>query len=78
LDGADGALFSHKFNPVVWQIEWPREVKECYKNCKLNNNDLEMAAIVAQTIVLEHLVPMRHRHTTIYSKKHQPQAGQQS
>jgi hypothetical protein len=51
----------------VWQIEWPNKVKKLYRSSKLNNNYFEMAGIVAQTIMLERLVSMQHRHSAIYS-----------
>jgi hypothetical protein len=65
--GAGGVLFSHEFDPVVWRLEWPDAVKDLYRTGKLTNNDLEMAGVVAQNIVLERIVPMRHRHSTIYT-----------
>jgi hypothetical protein len=67
LDGAGGVLFSEEFEPVVWRLEWPEEIKMLYRQGKINNNDLEMAGIVAQTLVLESLVPMRHRHSAIWT-----------
>jgi hypothetical protein len=56
---AGGVLFSYEFDPVVWRTKWPDAVKELYRSGKLTNNDLEMAGVVAQTIVLERIVPMR-------------------
>jgi hypothetical protein len=67
LDGAGGVIFSHEFDPVVWRLEWPPEVKARYRAGKLNNNDLEMAGIVAQTLITERLVYMRHRHSAVFT-----------
>ena len=60
--GAGGVWFSGTMalQPIVWQVEWPPEIKTKYKNKELSNSDLEMAALILQWLVLEYSVPTKH------------------
>jgi hypothetical protein len=42
-------------------------VKELYQKGKINNNDLKMAGIIVQNLVLKSMVPMRHWHSAIFT-----------
>lgn len=56
--GAGGVLLagSLDFPPIVWQIEWPEEVKELFKEHKITINDLELAAIVLAWLSFENIL----------------------
>ena len=66
--GAGGVWMSTSsaYPNTVWRLEWPDEVREQLVSDKnpdgeLNNSDLEMAALLLQWLVLEHLAITRHR-----------------
>ena len=65
--GAGGVLMSVKgaYRNTVWRVEWPEEIsKEVVsdRNPKgsITNSDLEMAALMLQWLVLEHVAPTFH------------------
>jgi hypothetical protein len=66
-DGAGGVWLGAHFTPAVWRIKWPADVVERYRQGILTNSDLEMAAIIAQMLVLEQLTPMRRQHCRLFS-----------
>jgi hypothetical protein len=53
-------------HPIVWRIKWPSPITDCLTAGTITINDLEMAAIVLQYLLLEQLVPMAHLHTAVW------------
>ena len=54
-------------NPVIWRLEWPDKIKKrvvSFSNLTgdISNSDLEMAGLLVQWIVIEHLVDMKFEH----------------
>jgi hypothetical protein len=66
-EGAGGVWIGYGAKPTAWRLEWPAEVVELYRQGKLTNSDLEMAAVLLQHLVAERLRPLRHCHTAIWS-----------
>jgi hypothetical protein len=66
-EGAGGVWLGAQFQPAVWRIKWPADVVERYRQGILTNSDLEMAAIIAQMLILEQLTPMRRQHCKLFS-----------
>jgi hypothetical protein len=66
-EGAGGVWLGAQFQPTVWRIKWPADVVERYRQGILTNSDLEMAAIIAQMLILEQLTPMRRQHCKLFS-----------
>jgi hypothetical protein len=66
-EGAGGLWIGYGAKPAVWRLEWPAEVVQLYRQGKLTNSDLEMAAVLLQYLVAERLRPLRHCHTAIWS-----------
>jgi hypothetical protein len=66
-EGAGGVWLGAQFQPAVWRIKWPADVVERYRQGILTNSDLEMAAIIAQILILEQLTPMRRQHCKLFS-----------
>ena len=66
--GAGGIWISgiKTIRPIVWRIQWPPQVVEAIQSKKLTINDLEMAGVLLQFLVLEPLVPMRHTQTAVW------------
>jgi hypothetical protein len=67
--GAGGVWLSgsKNFHPVVWHLAWPtdisaRLVSSSNPNGDLTINDLEMAGLLLQYLVLELLVALKHQH----------------
>lgn len=60
--GAGGVLLPGKkdFPPVVWQVEWPEDIREKLDANVLTINDLELAAIVLEYLAFETLLPQLH------------------
>lgn len=56
--GAGGLLLlgSSNFPPLVWQIEWPKEIKERFAKHEITINDLELAAIVMSWLAFENIL----------------------
>ena len=42
---------------VFWNLDWPIEIITLFENSDLSINDLEMAGVLLEWLVLEHLVP---------------------
>lgn len=62
-EGIGGVLFSSHFSPTVWRIVFPPDVTKMAADGRLTINDIELAAIVAQQLVLETLATTHHRST---------------
>ncbi len=57
--------------PTVWRIRWPKEVAQRLVSTSnptgdLTINDLEMAGLLLQYLVLEQLVNLRHTHVSAW------------
>ena len=66
--GAGGVWFSTEscYPPTVWRLEWPPDVwillvSDRNPKGSITNSDLEMAAILIQWLVLEHITITMHR-----------------
>ena len=57
--GAGGVLLPGKkdFPPVVWQVEWPEDIRKKLDTKELTINDLELAAIVLEYFAFESILP---------------------
>jgi hypothetical protein len=71
--GAGGVWLSGSKNlhPVVWRLAWPtditaRLVSSSNPTGDLTINDLEMAGLLLQYLVLELLVPLKHQHVAAW------------
>jgi hypothetical protein len=71
--GAGGVWISGTLllSPVVWRIEWPPDIRErvvsfANPNGTISNSDLEMAAMLAHYLVLEHIVCLKHVHVAAW------------
>ena len=62
----------HTLHPCVWRLKWPDDIvallfhKDTNPTGTLTINDLEMAGILLQFLVLEALVPLKHSHVSIW------------
>jgi hypothetical protein len=56
--GAGGVLLSgsSKFPPMVWQVEWPEDIKTLFAAHTITINDLELAAIVLSWLSFENIL----------------------
>ena len=63
LNGAGGVWFSEKrsMTPLVWNIEFPDNIKERFHQGLITNSDLELAGVLLHYCVLEANVDVRHR-----------------
>lgn len=66
--GAGGVWHGHSKNlhPIVWRVKWPPKVQAKIQDKSLTINDLEMAGIVLQCLVLFQLVPLKDTHLGIW------------
>ena len=69
--GAGGVWISGDSDlpPLVWRLAWPPEIVAAFHDEPggyLTINDLEMAGLVLHYLLLEQLVPLKHRHTAIW------------
>ena len=71
--GAGGVWISGSKNirPAVWRVEWPADIQArlvSWSNPQgdLTINDLEMAGLLLQHLVLEQLVPLKHEHVAAW------------
>jgi hypothetical protein len=65
--GMGGVWFSPDSPPTVWGVEFPADVQELFDQGVLTINDLELAAIVIQMMVVETLTPLKRTHVKIFS-----------
>ena len=52
--------------PFVWRIKWPQDITDRVTDGTLTINDLEMAGLILQYLILEQLVDMTHLHTAVW------------
>jgi hypothetical protein len=57
--------------PIVWRVEWPQDIRDnvvsfANPTGTITNSDLEMAGMVIQYLVLEHLACLRHVHVAAW------------
>lgn len=66
--GAGGIWMSGSstLRPIVWRVKWPPEVVHKIESGALTINDLEMAGLLLQYLLLEQLVDMTHLHTAAW------------
>jgi len=66
--GAGGVWISgiHSLHPIVWRVAWPTTIIDRVSDGTLTINDLEMAGLLLQYLLLEQLVPMQHLHTAVW------------
>ena len=66
--GAGGVWISGNQNilPIVWRIKWPQSVVDRVTSGHVTINDLEMAGLLLQYLLLEQLVPMEHLQTAVW------------
>jgi hypothetical protein len=71
--GAGGVWLSGtlQLGPIVWRLEWPADIHQrvvsfANPGGTITNSDLEMAAMLVQYLVLEHLVDLRHVHVAAW------------
>ncbi|HEY9818818.1 MAG TPA: hypothetical protein V6D20_23870, partial [Candidatus Obscuribacterales bacterium] len=57
---------TNKLHPIVWRLAWPPAIVTLVSNAKVTINDLEMADIVLQFLVIANLVPLLHTHLAIW------------
>ena len=66
--GAGGIWFSgsQTLRPIVWRLKWPPDIVKLTEQKRLTINDLEMAGLVLQYLLLEQLVPMANVHAAVW------------
>ena len=70
--GAGGVWMSgtKTIRPIVWRIKWPPDIVKLTEKRPeeggLTINDLEMAGVLIQNLILENLVPMKHTHAATW------------
>jgi hypothetical protein len=72
--GAGGVWISgtNDLPPTVWRVQWPSDIQQQLVTDKnrdgtITVNDLEMAGLLLQTLVLEHLVEdLKHQHAAAW------------
>ena len=71
--GAGGVWISgnKNINPIVWRVEWPADIQArlvSWSNPQgdLTINDLEMAGLLLEYLVLELLVDLKHEHVAAW------------
>ena len=66
--GAGGIWLSgvRTLRPIVWRIKWPDDIVKRYEQGLLTINDLEMAGLLLQYLLLEQIVEMEGIHTAAW------------
>lgn len=66
--GAGGIWLSgsRTLRPIVWRIQWPPNIVQRFADGHLTINDLEMAGLLLQYLLLEQLVDMEDLHTAAW------------
>lgn len=66
--GAGGIWLSglQNLKPIVWRTKWPTDIVDRVTSTELTINDLEMAGLLLQYLLLEQLVPMLHLQTAVW------------
>ena len=57
---------THSLHPIVWRHGFPPEIINRVSTGALTINDLEMAAILLQYLLLEQIVDLKHTHTATW------------
>ncbi|HEY9816807.1 MAG TPA: hypothetical protein V6D20_13560 [Candidatus Obscuribacterales bacterium] len=66
--GVGGVWLSHKriIHPIVWRFKWPVDIVDRVANHTLTINDLEMAGMVLQFLVINQLTTVEDTHLGIW------------
>ena len=67
--GAGGVWLSGKdeIHPTVWRFRWPPSIVDLFNRKKLTVNDLEMAGLLLQYLVLEQVTEsLKHKHAAAW------------
>ena len=66
--GAGGVWLSglKDLHPLVWRVKWPQDIVDRVTSEQLTINDLEMAGLLLQYLLLEQLVPMHLLQTAVW------------
>ena len=66
--GAGGIWLSglHNLHPIVWRCPWPQDIVDRVSSGELTINDLEMAGVLLQYLLLEQIVDVTHLHTAVW------------
>ena len=66
--GAGGIWISglKTIRPLVWRLQWPPDMVQAVQAKTITINDLEMAGVFIQFLILETLVPIRHTQAAIW------------
>jgi hypothetical protein len=72
--GTGGVWFSgeEELEPIVWRVRFPPDIErevvsEQNPTGRLTNSDLELAAVLYQSMILRQVVPMQHRRAGVFS-----------
>jgi hypothetical protein len=57
---------TNTLRPIVWRIQWPQDIVQRVTDGHLTINDLEMAGLLLQYLLLEQLVDMKQIHTACW------------
>lgn len=66
--GAGGVWISglQNIHPIVWRLRWPQAIVDRVTSGHITINDLEMAGLLLQYLLLEQLVEMGHLQTAVW------------
>jgi hypothetical protein len=66
--GAGGVWLAglHDLHPIVWRIQWPQDIVDRVTAGDLTINDLEMAGLLLQYLLLEQCVPLALLQTAVW------------
>jgi hypothetical protein len=66
--GGGGVWLSgiQNLHPLVWRVKWPQDIVDLVSSKLVTINDLEMAGLLLQYLLLEQLVPMKHLQTAVW------------
>jgi hypothetical protein len=66
--GAGGVWISgiNAIRPIVWRVKWPQPIVDRVSSKHITINDLEMAGLLLQYLLLEQIVPMEHLQTAVW------------
>lgn len=66
--GAGGVWISGSrgLRPIVWRFPWPPLVIKRFEANEITVNDLEMAGVLLEYLLLEQLVDVKHLHTAVW------------
>jgi hypothetical protein len=66
--GSGGAWISglQDIRPIVWHVKWPPDIVARVSSNDVTINDLEMADVLLEYLLLEQIVPMEHLQTAVW------------